>query len=117
MAGISRHWPGVLRRTYDMLKRLNDDVGYDEAEDPTFVFQVWTAVHTAQHLVRHLAPEDGRSRYFQYANAIDYEKSWAKVADGLGRLIKIMREDLDLVSFKFITHGSLIFGPVPNIAL
>lgn len=102
LAGISRHWPGVFRRTYDTLKRLNDEVGYNEAEDPTFVFQVWTGVHTAQHLVRHLAPEDAKSRYFKFANAMDYERSGAKVADGLGKLIKIMREDLDLTSFKFI---------------
>lgn len=63
MAGISPHWPGVFRRTYSLLLRMNSEMGFDRADDPTFVFQVWTAVHTQQHLIRHLAPEDERSKY------------------------------------------------------
>lgn len=102
MASISLTWPGVFRRTYDLLRRLNDEMGFDQTEDPTFVFQVWTAVHTGQHLVRHLAPEDQRSRYWRLRNREQYERSWADTERGLNRLITVMRRDLDLTNFQFL---------------
>lgn len=102
MAGISKTWPGVFRRTYDLLRRMNTEMGFDQAEDPTFVFQIWSAVHTGQHLVRHLAPEDERSRYYYLVNQFKYEDSWACTEKGIGALIDIMRSELDLTNFKFI---------------
>ncbi|UQA57110.1 DUF262 domain-containing protein [Polyangium aurulentum] len=103
MAGISLRWPGVFRKTYDVLRQLNTEMGFDQAEDPTFVFLVWTAVHTTQHLVKHLAPErDSRSRYLQRATAANYETSWQRTVGGLKQLIEIMRVDLDLTNFKFV---------------
>jgi hypothetical protein len=103
MAGISLRWSGVFRKTYDMLRNLNTEMGFDQAEDPTFVFQVWTAVHTGQHLVKHLAPEvDSRSKYLRLATAENYEASWQKTIGGLKQLIEIMRKDLDVTNFKFI---------------
>jgi len=102
MAGISRTWPGVFRRTYDLLRRMNEEMGFDQAEDPTFVFQIWSAVHTGQHLVKHLAPEDERSRYHHLVDPTAYEKSWTQTEKGIGELIDIMRTDLDLTNFKFI---------------
>lgn len=102
LAGISRHWPGVFRRTYDLLKRLNEEMGFDQAEDPTFVFQVWTAVHTGQHLVKHLAPEAANSRYRKPNPAQAYEESWVRTEEGLSALMKVMRDELDLTNFRFI---------------
>lgn len=103
MAGVSQRWPGVFRKTYDVLRRLNTEMGFDQAEDPTFVFQVWTAVHTGQHLVKHLAPEPGlRSKYLKLATAHAYEASWQKSVTGLEFLIEIMRAELDLTNFKFV---------------
>jgi hypothetical protein len=103
MAGISLRWAGVFRKTYDILRQLNVEMGFDQAEDPTFVFQVWTAVHTGQHLVKHLAPEaDSRSRYLRRATAENYETSWQQTVDGLKQLIEIMRKELDLTNFKFV---------------
>jgi hypothetical protein len=103
MAGISFHWQGVFRKTYDVLRQLNAEMGFDQAEDPTFVFQVWTAVHTAQHLVKHLAPEpESRSKYLKLATADRYEASWQKTVSGLQQLIGIMRTELDLTNFRFV---------------
>jgi hypothetical protein len=103
MSEISQHWQGVFRRTYDLLKRMNTEMGYDEAEDPTFIFLVWTAVHTGQHLMKHLAPEEKlRSKYQKLANRELYEVSWEKTAFGVSKLIDVMRNDLDLTNFKFI---------------
>jgi hypothetical protein len=72
LASISTKWRGVFRRTFDELRHLNDQVGFDRIEDPNFIIQAWTAVHTGQHLIKHLAPqtEDGvRSRYASMATA------------------------------------------------
>lgn len=102
MAGICRHWPGVFARTYDLLSRMNAQMGFDRADDPTFVFQVWTAVHTGQHLIKHLAPRDSRSRYASRASAPQYEASWKRTSDGIEALIKIMQNDLGLTNFQFI---------------
>jgi hypothetical protein len=102
MAGISRHWPGVFRRTYDLLRRVNTDMGFDQADDPTFVFQVWAAVHTGQHLVKHLAPEDERSRYWHLVSRPFYESSWILAENGITQLIEMMKQDLDLTNFRFI---------------
>lgn len=103
MAGISSRWPGVFRKTYDVLRTLNTDMGFDQADDPTFVFQVWTAVHTGQHLVKHLAPEaESKSKYLRLATAEAYEQSWQNTVSGLHRLIEIMRQDLDLTNFRFV---------------
>lgn len=102
LAGISSVWPGVFRRTYNLLRRLNDEMGFDQTEDPTFVFQVWTAVHTGQHLVKHLAPEDQRSRYWRLRDAAMYERSWADTEQGIEQLITVMRRDLDLTNFQFL---------------
>jgi integrase len=103
MAGISHHWPGVFRRSYDLLRRMNTEMGFDEAEDPTFVFQVWTAVHTGQHLIKHLAPEDlERSRYRHLVSRPLYETSWDRTAAGISQLIELMKRELDLTNFRFI---------------
>lgn len=103
MAGISLRWPGVFRKSYDVLRQLNTEMGFDQAEDPSFVFLVWSAVHTTQHLVKHLAPEpDSRSKYLKLATADFYETSWQRTVDGLKQLIGIMRDDLDLTNFRFV---------------
>lgn len=103
MSGISLRWPGVFRKTYDVLRQLNTEMGFDQAEDPSFVFLVWTAVHTTQHLVKHLAPEpDSRSKYLKLASAGHYEASWQRTVEGLRELIVIMRDDLDLTNFRFV---------------
>jgi hypothetical protein len=103
MAEISRQWPGVFRKTYDLLRRMNVEMGYDQADDPTFVFLVWSAVHTEQHLVKHLAPEEGlQSKYARLATRELYERSWEKTSAGIGKLIELMRSDLNLTNFKFI---------------
>ena len=68
MAEISDKWPGVFRKTYDLLCRMNTEMGYGQADDPTFVFYVWSAVHTQQHLIKHLAPAEGiQSKYARLA--------------------------------------------------
>ncbi len=103
MAGISLRWPGVFRKTYDVLRQLNTEMGFDQAEDPSFVFLVWTAVHTGQHLVKHLAPEpDSTSKYLRLAFADQYEASWQRTVGGLKQLVEVMRDDLDLTNFKFV---------------
>ncbi|WP_437575496.1 GmrSD restriction endonuclease domain-containing protein [Sorangium sp. So ce887] len=103
MSGISLRWPGVFRKTYDVLRQLNTEMGFDQAEDPSFVFLVWTAVHTGQHLVKHLAPEpESRSRYLRQATAENYEASWQRTVGGLKQLTEVMRNDLDLTNFKFV---------------
>jgi hypothetical protein len=103
MAGISSRWPGVFRKTYDVLRNLNNEMGFDQAEDPSFVFQVWSAVHTGQHLVKHLAPEaESRSKYLKLATAEQYEASWTRTTAGLKQLVGIMSADLDLTNFKFV---------------
>ncbi|OGW15034.1 MAG: hypothetical protein A3G93_07975 [Nitrospinae bacterium RIFCSPLOWO2_12_FULL_45_22] len=102
LAGISPHWPGVFRRTYSLLLRMNSEMGFDRADDPTFVFQVWTAVHTQQHLIRHLAPEDERSKYKRLVDQRLYEDSWSRTERGISSLIEIMQRDLDLTNFQFI---------------
>jgi hypothetical protein len=103
MAEISRQWPGVFRKTYDLLRRMNIEMGYDQADDPTFVFLVWSAVHTEQHLVKHLAPEEGlQSKYGRLAKRELYERSWERTSAGMTRLIEVMRSDLNLTNFKFI---------------
>jgi hypothetical protein len=102
MAGISQHWHGVFRRTYDLLKRMNVEMGFDQQDDPSFVFRVWAGVHTGQHLVKHLAPEDGRSRYRKLAVGELYERSWTECERGIAELIELMRKDLDLTNFRFI---------------
>jgi hypothetical protein len=102
MAGISQHWPGVFRRTHDLLRRLNLEMGFDQSDDPGFVLQVWAAVHTGQHLVKHLAPESPRSKHWQRAGAEAYQSSWSQTERGIGELIEMLRRDLDLSNFKFI---------------
>ena len=103
MAEISRQWPGVFRKTYNLLYRMNTEMGYDQADDPTFVFLVWSAVHTGQHLVKHLAPEEGlQSKYGRQAKRDLYERSWEKTSAGISKLIEVMRADLNLTNFKFI---------------
>lgn len=102
MAGICRHWPGVFGKTYDLLGRMNSEMGFDRSEDPTFVFQVWTAVHTGQHLIKHLAPRDSHSRYASRARADLYEQSWQLTEAGINRLIHVMKTDLGLTNFQFI---------------
>ena len=102
MAGISQHWPGVFRRTHDLLRRLNLEMGFDQSDDPGFVLQVWAAVHTGQHLVKHLAPEGPRSKHWSRANSQAYEESWSRTERGIGELIEMLRRDLDLTNFKFI---------------
>jgi hypothetical protein len=102
MAGISQHWPGVFKRTHDLLKRMNVEMGFDQADDPEFVFQVWTAVHTGQHLGRQLAPKDARSKYASRATREHYEVSWSETERGISRLIEMMRRELDLTNFRFI---------------
>ncbi len=37
LASISTKWPGVFRRTFGMLRELNDEVGFDRIEDPDFI--------------------------------------------------------------------------------
>jgi hypothetical protein len=103
MAEICRHWPGVFRKTYDLLRRMNVEMGYDQADDPTFVFLVWTAVHTGQHLLKHLAPEDpSRSKYGKLVTPAQYEASWKMTEAGISNLIDLMQRDLDLTNFRFI---------------
>ena len=103
MAEISRTWPGVFRKTYDLLCRMNTEMGYDQADDPTFVFLVWSAVHTGQHLLKHLAPGEAvQSKYARLALPELYEQSWEKTASGITKLIDVMRCDLDLTNFKFV---------------
>ncbi|HUT53648.1 MAG TPA: DUF262 domain-containing protein [bacterium] len=102
MAGISRCWPGVFRRTYELLKKMNLEMGFDQIEDPTFVFQVWTAVHTEQHLVKHLAPESPKSKYYGMMRSELYESSWKITTHGIDKLISLMRDELDLTNFRFI---------------
>jgi hypothetical protein len=101
MAGISEHWPGVFRRTYALLHRMNAEMGYDRAEDPTFVFQVWAAVHTGQRQILHLAPDE-KSSYYRLARPELYEESWKKTEGGISDLIEMMRIDLDLTNFQFV---------------
>jgi hypothetical protein len=102
MAGISQHWPGVFRRTHDLLRRLNLEMGFDQSDDPGFVLHVWAAVHTGQHLVKHLAPEEPRSKHWPRANEQAYQDSWEQTERGIGELIQMMRRELDLTNFKFI---------------
>jgi hypothetical protein len=101
MAGISEHWPGVFRRTYDLLHRMNVEMGYNRAEDPTFVFQVWVAIHTGQRQILHLAPDE-RSKYYRLAQPGLYEESWKKTENGISDLIGMMRTSLDLTNFQFV---------------
>ncbi len=101
MAGISEHWPGVFRRTYNLLHRMNVEMGYDRAEDPTFVLQVWAAVHTGQRQILNLAPDE-RSNHYRYAKPELYEESWRKTEAGISDLIEMMRTALDLTNFQFV---------------
>lgn len=103
LAGISSKWSGVFRRTFDLLKYLNDEVGFDKVEDPDFIILAWTAVHTGQHLMKHLAPEEGiRSKYVAMATQEAYEQSWSKLERGVAGLIDLMRNRLDLTNFQFV---------------
>ncbi|MGJ0394126.1 MAG: hypothetical protein ACR650_15495 [Methylocystis sp.] len=69
----------------------------------TFIFLVWSAVHTNQHLIKHLAPEEGlRSKYEKLARRDLYEYSWKKTTTGISKLIEVMRHDLKLTNFKFV---------------
>jgi hypothetical protein len=103
MAEICRQWPGVFRKTYDLLHRMNTEMGYDEADDPTFIFLVWSAVHTGQHLIKHLAPEEAlRSKYRKLATRDLYERSWENTSTGISKLIEVMRRNLSLTNFRFI---------------
>ena len=105
LASISIKWPGVFRRISNELKKLNDEVGFDRIEDPNFVIQAWTAVHTGQHLVRHLAPqtENGaRSKYAAMATAESFAQSWNKLQRGIEGLINLMRDGLHIDNFEFI---------------
>lgn len=81
---------------------MNTEMGYDRAEDPTFVFQVWTAVHTGQREVLHLAPDDENSKYYRLARSELYEESWKKTENGISALIEMMRTGLDLTNFQFV---------------
>ncbi|MBK7201971.1 MAG: DUF262 domain-containing protein [Anaerolineae bacterium] len=103
LAGISNQWSGVFRRTFDLLRRLNDTVGMDKVEDPDFIMRAWTAVHTSQHQIKYLAPEEGsRSKYVQLATQALYEQSWAKLERGVDGLIQLMRDRLGLTNFQFV---------------
>jgi hypothetical protein len=116
LASISTKWPGVFRRTFDELKKLNDEVGFDRIEDPNFIIQAWTAVHTGQHLVKHLAPqtEDGaRSKYAAMATAELFAQSWNKLQRGIEGLISLMRDDLHIDNFQFIKQYAPLI-PVIN---
>lgn len=103
LAGISNQWSGVFRRTFDLLRRLNDEVGMDKVEDPDFIMRAWTAVHTSQHQIKYLAPEEGsRSKYVHQATQTHYEQSWAKLERGVEGLIQLMRHRLGLTNFQFV---------------
>jgi len=103
LAGISSRWSGVFRRTFDLLRRLNDEMGFDKVEDPDFIIRAWTAVHTGQHMIKHLSPEEGiRSRYAEMATEAHYEDSWARLERGVAGLIHVMRDRLGLTNFQFV---------------
>jgi len=91
IAVISTKWPGVFRRIYGTLQRLNVEMGFDRLEDQDFLVRAWTAVHTNQHLIKHLAPESDsvRSRYAALATAESYEESWRKLERGLNGLTSV----------------------------
>lgn len=103
LAGISDKWSGVFRKVFDLLKKLNDEMGFDKVEDPNFIVQAWTAIHTDQHLLKHLSPEKGiRSKYAEMATKEKYEESWGKLIKGVHILTKIMKDRLDLKNFQFV---------------
>ena len=103
LAGISNKWRGVFRRTFDLLKRLNDEMGFDRVGDPDFIILTWTAIHTGQHLIKHLVPEEGaRSKYAAIATQEAFEQSWSKLERGVDGLIDLMRNRLGLTNFQFI---------------
>jgi hypothetical protein len=116
LASISTKWRGVFRKTFDALKKLNDQVGFDRIEDPNFIIQAWTAVHTGQHLIKHLAPEteDGvRSRYASMATAELFGQSWNRLQRGIEGLIRLMRDELHIDNFQFIRQYAPLI-PVIN---
>lgn len=105
LAVISTKWPGVFRRIYSTLQRLNDEMGFDRLDDPDFLVRAWTAVHTNQHRLKHLAPDlidSDRSRYAAMASADKYEDSWRRLEQGLKGLTLVMRDKLDLRHFQFV---------------
>ena len=103
LAGISSKWSGVFRRTFDLLKHLNDEMGFDRIEDPDFLILAWTAVHTGQHLIKHLAPDEGvKSKYTALATQEAYEQSWGKLENGVNGLIELMCDRLGLTNFQFV---------------
>lgn len=116
LASISTKWPGVFRRTFEELKKLNDEVGFDRIEDPNFIVQAWTAVHTGQHLIKHLAPQaedSAGSRYVSMATAELFEQSWSRLQRGIEGLIRLMRDELHIDNFQFIKQYAPLI-PVIN---
>ncbi|MBM3239299.1 DUF262 domain-containing protein [Candidatus Poribacteria bacterium] len=102
LASISKVWKGVFRRTFDLMKRINTELNYSKNEDPDLVIQAWTCKHTGQHLIKHLAPESEKSKYFKLATQQHYEKSWDNLETAFDKSIALIKKRFDLSNYQFI---------------
>ena len=102
LATISKHWKGVFKRTFDLMRNLNTKFSYSKNEDPDLIIQTWACIHTGQHLIKNLAPESGRSKYYKHANKEGFENSWFKLEKAFEKTVALMEEKFDLMNYQFI---------------
>lgn len=102
LASISKVWKGVFRRTFDLMRKINTELNYAQNEDPDIVIQAWTCVHTGQHLIKHLATESEKSKYFKLAKPEGYEKSWTRLESAFEKTIGLLKNKFDLSNYRFI---------------
>jgi hypothetical protein len=102
LATISNHWKGVFRKTFDLMKTVNTEFNYVKNENPDLIIQAWTCAHTGQHLIKNLAPDSQKSKYYKMASQAQYEASWAKLEPAFRRAISLMKEQFDLSNYQFI---------------
>ncbi|GFO96405.1 hypothetical protein ig2599ANME_0594 [groundwater metagenome] len=102
LASISKVWKGVFRRTFDLMRKINTELNYAQNEDPDIVIQAWTCVHTGQHLIKHLATESEKSKYFKLAKPEGYEKSWTRLESAFEKTIGLLNNKFDLSNYRFI---------------
>jgi len=104
LASISKIWRGVFKRSSNLMKKIYTEFSYskNEDEDPDLVVQAWTCVHTGQHLIKYIAPESERSKYFKLVTQTKFEDSWAKVEKAFEKIIDLMKSKFDLANLQFI---------------
>lgn len=117
LARISAVWPGVFRRTHDLMLHLNDTYNLAGSSDPGFVIQTWTAIHTGQHQIKHLASGPrGAQKYRLLATAIKYEDSWNRMSRAVNRAIELLHKRLYLDDFALIPSSYALTAMVNYLA-